>query len=64
MPAITERKADLKAIIIKTIEKYLDEHPEATRRVAIGACRKLAGRMTLKELQNWNMVLLCQDRSQ
>jgi len=59
--SITQQKSDLRAIIHRRIETYLDEHPDDAREVAMGVVRHLSGKMTLKELQAWHTALYAED---
>lgn len=58
MPSNTQQKADMRAIILRRLERKLDESdPERRKSIALRACALLAGKMTLKELQDWNTLL-------
>ena len=57
MTSVTQQKSDLRSIIHKRIEEYLNEHPEEVKDVAMGAIRRLSGRMTLQELKMWHQGL-------
>ena len=58
MTSITQQKSDLKDIILRRIKRSIDKASLSTvKRVAIGACQRLAARMTLDELRQWNTSL-------
>ena len=57
MTSITQQKSDLRAIIHRRIETYLDENPDAAHRTAMGAIRRLSAKMTLSELEQWHQSL-------
>ncbi len=57
MPSIADQKMDLRHIIHSKVETYLIEHPERTKDIAMGAIRRLSGRMTLNELRRWHTTL-------
>lgn len=55
--SITQQKSDLRAIIHRMMERYIDENPEQTRAIALAAVNRLSGKMTLKELREWHTAL-------
>ena len=57
MTAITTRKSDLKHLILEAIEKHIEVHPEEAKAITLGACTRLANRMTLAELKHWHSIL-------
>jgi hypothetical protein len=57
MASIADQKDNLRDIIHNKLARVLEEHPEQAARIAIEATTRLSGRMTLKELQQWNHEL-------
>ena len=58
MTSITQRKADLKDIILRRIKNKLEANDiDYARGIALGACERLAASMTLNELQDWNLEM-------
>ena len=59
--SVTEQKSDLRAIIHERIEEHISEHPEQATDIAMGAVRRLSGKMTLRELQDWHFALFAKE---
>jgi hypothetical protein len=57
MTAITQQKANLKAIILRRIERKIDSGEVDAKDVAMAAMRRIASDSTLKELRRWNESL-------
>lgn len=58
MAAVTEQKrVVLRLLILSSIQAHISENPQEARDVALGACSRLARRMTLKELEEWHARL-------
>ena len=57
MPAIWKHKADTTERIATRITLYLEQHPEQARNIALAALKRLARKMTLKELLEWQLQL-------
>jgi hypothetical protein len=55
--SVTQQKADLREIIHREVERRIAENPERAPEIAMGAVRRLSGKMTLKELEQWHFSL-------